>query len=50
MVLFSKKHFSQMACEKWMKKDEPSQGDDQNAVAMMWARVNSALLPLGQLW
>lgn len=39
-----------MACEKWMRKDEPSQGHGQNAVAMTWARVNSALLPLAQLW
>ena len=34
-----------MTCEKRMKKDEPSQGDDQNTIAMISA-VNSTLLPL----
>ena len=35
-----------MTCEKQTKKDEPGQGDDQNTIAMVWARVNSTLLPL----
>ena len=40
-----KKKISQMTLEKWTK-DETSHGDHQNAVAMIWARVNNALLPL----